>query len=605
MAWINAVYDRTQEDVNNETDKGFLNESDWSRIINNYNELKVKYDEFFSSKNPNTQEPNIEEEYIPEAPALNYYITNNELNTLCLGINKMYKLLKKDIEGYIVLPENYRGGVDSEGLFIEDINNIEKDLELIYLNIDSVLDLAESADFATSFGGGNGSESNPYLITSCAEYAYLCEQSKTNSFEGIYFKITKYLNFERKYINNNTIQIAPYTNIPFKGYLDGQSYTLRGLYSYSASFLENMGLIGCTEGATIKNLNSYGNTFQLDSYLGMGAALIGQSNNSIIDNCKIYNSTIYYGGGGLIYKATNSTISNCLVQKVTMRTNIVGGGSAGLIRLCTRCIITNCEVNSFDTFDQQNGTQYSAGFISICENTNITNCKSINLNIEGNIESYNNYTSNSRSGGFIGKCTGGSISKCFCQGKITGRENMGGFIGEANNITIDQSYAYCDVYGVTGYVTGFIGYINTYPIKITNSYSRGSVNRYIRSNMSVLEIHLSGFVPYINIKGNTISYCYSSINYNSDDKETISSKTTIYGIGGASKGTLPYEYVSGTSYYDTSLNNSPEETENEIGSPKTSQELKDKTKYSIGWNFTSIWDISEEINDGYAYLRNV
>ena len=222
--------------------------------------------------------------------------------------------------------------------------------------------------------------------------------------------------------------------------------------------------------------------------------------------------------------------------------------------------ISNCNINKFRTLDQQDGTQYSGGFISICQNSNIQNCSAQNINIEGNIKAIPTYITYNRSGGFIGKCTGGNISKCYCQGTISGYENIGGFIGEANNVIIEQCYAYCDVSGVTGNVTGFIGIINTYPIIINNCYVRGSINRHTPSNITPLDIYLSGFLPQVKEKNNTLDKCYSAVNYNFEDYETVTSKTKIYGIAYVNA-TAIRTYILGTSYYDSSLTKAPNKQE--------------------------------------------
>ena len=602
MAWITPIYDRQQSDVDNETDKGFLNESDWTRILNNYNELKTKYEDFFSTGIP---------QVIPEAPTLTYYITDTDFNTVCQGINIMYSLLRKTIYSYIMLPENYIGGLESEGLYIDDLNNIEKDLELIYLNIDSVMDTASSAQVATSFGGGNGTQNNPYLITSCAEYAYLCEQSKTNSFEGIYFKITKYLNFNNKYGHESTLQIAPYSTYPFKGNLDGQGYRMRLLYSQANRrvFTEKVAIIGYTDGATIKNLENHGGAFynsseSWDNTSGDASVLINQCNSSTIENCKVYNSLVFYGGSGFISTANNSNINNCYVYDISTNQSKVGMGSAGFILNANNCNINNCIVENVELSDSQDGTLYVGGFISISNECTIQNCKVLEANIDGNITSTANYITTSRSAAFIGKSIENTISKCFAQGIVNGREHVAGFIGEINGGNIDQCYAYCDVTGVTGNVTGFIGIISTYPITITNCYARGTINRYTPSNITPLNIYLSGFLPQVTQTNNIADKCYSAVIYSYDDYETVTSKTVIYGICYVNASAIR-TYVSGISYYDSSLTKAPtEEQTGEIGYARTTKEMKIKSTF-FTFDFNNIWNIDENINNGYPYLRNV
>ena len=168
---------------------------------------------------------------------------------------------------------------------------------------------------------------------------------------------------------------------------------------------------------------------------------------------------------------------------------------------------------------------------------------------------------------------------------------------------IEQCYAYCDVSGVTGNVTGFIGIINTYPIIINNCYVRGSINRHTPSNITPLDIYLSGFLPQVKEKNNTLDKCYSAVNYNFEDYETVTSKTKIYGIAYVNA-TAIRTYILGTSYYDSSLTKAPEKQTGEIGYDRTTEEMKTKSTF-FTFDFSNIWNIDQNINDGYPYLRNV
>jgi hypothetical protein len=100
------------------------------------------------------------------------------------------------------------------------------------------------------FESGNGTISNPYIISTYYHYMYLVTESLHNSFEGIYIKINNDISLEN--IEVSTIGNALY---PFKGILDGYLHTISGINinntsTYVSIFYSNYG--------TIKNIKYSG-----------------------------------------------------------------------------------------------------------------------------------------------------------------------------------------------------------------------------------------------------------------------------------------------------------------------------------------------------------
>ena len=86
----------------------------------------------------------------------------------------------------------------------------------------------DSGNYATSFAGGSGTSSDPYLIETPQQLAYLSylvNNSSTNSqYASLYYKQTANLDMSAYWWD--AIGTSTY---PFKGYYDGGDYTISNL----------------------------------------------------------------------------------------------------------------------------------------------------------------------------------------------------------------------------------------------------------------------------------------------------------------------------------------------------------------------------------------
>ncbi len=185
----------------------------------------------------------------------------------------------------------------------------------------------------------------------------------------------------------------------------------------------------------------------------------------------------------------------------------------------------------------------NVGSIAGCLYGNLSNCSA-----EGTVNG-ERYV-----GGLIGTtCNGTPVSCCYNNATITSSgKNVGGICGQAESIPLENCYNTGKISGVSN-VGGIAGYNM---MIITNSYSTASISGSI----------CGGLVGYQEEMMTTVDNCI----WNSD---TIST-----GIASGSN--------SGTSY------------------GKTTAEMKIQTTYmALGWDFTSIWSVDENINNGYSYLQ--
>src|SRR5574344_1024519 len=109
-----------------------------------------------------------------------------------------------------------------------------------------------------SFTAGNGTVDNPYQIRNGSDFLYfknLIENDTNNVYKNKYYKLVKNID-----MGNNSFTTIGNKDNYFKGYLDGNGYTILNLKinNYTTIDTNNYySLFYKTEDATIKNINFY------------------------------------------------------------------------------------------------------------------------------------------------------------------------------------------------------------------------------------------------------------------------------------------------------------------------------------------------------------
>lgn len=181
-------------------------------------------------------------------------------------------------------------------------------------------------------------------------------------------------------------------------------------------------------------------------------------------------------------------------------------------------------------------------------------------------------------GGLVGR-NYGDISNSSVNGYVSGRFGTGGLVGKNYS---SGKISSCFTNGVVSSVSSAGGLVGFNDGLISNSYSLSDVI----SLASSTEIVYGGFVS--NNSG-TINNSYSIGRVIYEDREDPTDK----GFSSNS--------VSATNYWD--VNTSLQTTSGGGAIGKTTQEMKTQNTF-VGWDFTDIWAIDLNVNNGYPYLRN-
>jgi len=334
----------------------------------------------------------------------------------------------------------------------------------------------------------------------------------------------------------------------FSGIFNGNGYVIKNLFINRRDAIGGCGLFsqmnGNIENLYLENVNITG------GYTKTGG-IAGISNGKIF-NCHVSGKITgdeYVGG----ISGSSNEISNSSSTAGVYGYDYIGGitGSGGPI------------INSYAT-GTVNGNQYVGGLVGQLSGS-LSHCHALgdvigkdsvgglvgfifstgpieNCYASGNVSGYN-YT-----GGLIGSIRRANVSLSYASGSVNGYNCTGGFIGYvADQATIENCYARGNIAGDNA--GGFIGKMNsTNPVIITNSYSTGQVSGSVNIG--------NGFFG---------------------------------GVTGASNLTINSSFFNNVN------------SDNGYGTGASLSNLKNEVTFT-GWNFSTIWAISEDINNGYPYL---
>lgn len=197
---------------------------------------------------------------------------------------------------------------------------------------------------------GSGTSDDPYLIQSVADWNKLAEGSKTNTYEGVYFRQT--------FTNETTWQdatqmVGSNQDYPFAGIYDGGGYRLD--FKHLDETVSTVAPFRYIKNATIKHLYLFCSDVRGGNHVsGLVGATVGDGNTpantptNIIEDCRVGGLISNYGtqAGGFIGH---------------------GGGANNILRGCLFDGTIDSEYSVSAT--EQPKPTYAAPFIGWCEYT--------------------------------------------------------------------------------------------------------------------------------------------------------------------------------------------------------------------------------------------
>jgi hypothetical protein len=260
---------------------------------------------------------------------------------------------------------------------------------------------------ASSFGGGNGTQSNPYLISDARHLKKLVDNTNNSGrpYQNTYFKLTT----DIRVTADEWTPIAAPDNHSFSGAFDGDGHTISG--TMRSARYQYFGLFGYLRGVTISNLNiaatvenRYASTTGGPNTGALAGVLHEESN---VRNCNISGSVT--GGTG-----------DCQT-----------GGVAGSI-LCSSTV-RDCNISATVRGGRGNQGYSNTGGVagdiwSNCESVEILNCTVSGSIIGGDATGYSTRTGGITGiTGWVGGHIGVNITNCTisASGSVTSGNNLG------------------------------------------------------------------------------------------------------------------------------------------------------------------------------------
>lgn len=312
---------------------------------------------------------------------------------------------------------------------------------------------------ASSFAGGNGSKSSPYIIKNGEQLARMrnlvnSTNSKYSSFRKAYYKLGADI-----VLNNNSSNYASWgksaparkwtpigSNNAFLGNFNGNGYTVSGLYVNNST--NYSGLFGYFYG-TISNLkikNSY--IIGTKSYTGalVGYAFGFADQKSSVSNCSV-SSTVVNGNyctGGVVGAATQFSS----VYKCSNSARVIGGSNVGGVT--GRMSMKSASYYSNSNSGAVSGNDYVGGVSGAIYSASDWSGTVSSLSNKGSVTAANSYAGGVS--GLFSSASSFALTKSYSNASVKGSYDVGGLIGYAVNGGKSLSVTQCNTgnsYSVT------------------------------------------------------------------------------------------------------------------------------------------------------------
>lgn len=260
--------------------------------------------------------------------------------------------------------------------------------------------------YAKEFRQGAGTESDPYLIASAQELAFLAQEINFGyTYAGKYLKLTADLDMQGKE-NNKCLWPVIGRNGSFRGYFDGNGHRIRNIWidgagrSAPGGLFGKIGSGGTVSKVRIEEAGCIGNS-------GRPTGAVAGENEGLVTGCRVLGVSNMDGG----VVGTNSGQVVACVSAGEM--DKVSGGIVDI----NSGTVSNCR-------SQANISGYlDVGGICGTNEGNVTGCV-----FTGVCSAYNTV------GGIIGRLTGKSVTNCYNRGQVKGEAEgkekyIGGIVG--------------------------------------------------------------------------------------------------------------------------------------------------------------------------------
>jgi hypothetical protein len=420
------------------------------------------------------------------------------------------------------------------------------------------LSLATGTSFAQNYGGGSGTESDPFRISSRIDLEKLTATvNNGTAYAGFYFRLTADL-------TGITTVIGDRETTPFCGVFDGDGHATGLDINLNG---DCAGVFGYISGATVKNMKVSGRiVLGSSSRAPCAGGICGNATNSTVVNCHntgsisilastaaTYDSSVFSHAGGICGATANSTVSGCY--------------NTGSISITTS--------SSYHTY--VGGICGSGGTVGYCHNTGNISARSV-------LPSY--------AGGICGN--GGTIGNCYNTGSISSASTVasaGGICGDEG--TVGNCYNTGSV-SATSYFYTYAGGICGHGNNIRNCYNTGDISSEATTRASCA----GGICGVVGMGRSNISNCF------------VADVTVTASLGDEFAGRIVGRGDISNCHASTSMKlNGREISSTNAGSKDgtdgESANFKNESWLTsvLAWDFETVWTVSGPPGSGWPLLK--
>lgn len=296
------------------------------------------------------------------------------------------------------------------------------------------------------FDGGNGTEANPYQISTFEELREIAEE------ENLDKHFIQVADIDAADFSENgeegTLKPIGSRETPFTGTYNGNGYQITNLSYYE--FEKYMGLFGYIQEAEIKNVTLAQTIQDKNEKITEGYAVLGQEQSADANGIDI-DSDNFKVGGSLVGFNDGGVIQNCRSYSFFNSRRHDTGGLVGY---------NGGEIYNSYAAENVTGNSLSGGLVSV------------NSGLIQNSYSIGDVTSPGMAGGLVGYNYGGQIIDSFAKGSVSSQSTNGG-LAAINTGQIQASFAHGNTAASQfGYTGGLVGQNEG---EIRDSYSLGDV----------------------------------------------------------------------------------------------------------------------------------
>ncbi len=300
---------------------------------------------------------------------------------------------------------------------------------------------------------GEGTESNPYVITTTTQFTAFSEQvEQGEDFKGKYVALGADIDF-----STSTSAYIPVgsSTAPFRGTFDGKGYTIKN-FNISTGAEDYQGIFGYADTTSvIKNLNVTDATLTAG---GMYNGVVAGASAGVIKDITLTDATITYSqaiGGGVVGYFNGSELSN-----IEARATITGVGSNGIV---AGEVASNAQASNLVAHGSISvSTIFNTSYVAVGGVIGAT--RRVSSNVPSVVDCYSDATIAAtayyaRVGGVVGGMYAGTLERSFNTGNLSAAATY------STSTTGTINY-----YGSLGGVTGLV-----YGADVKNCYNAGAL----------------------------------------------------------------------------------------------------------------------------------